>query len=104
MAKNFEDVEQLIQYENNREMNEAEAKAISDKIDAAYLKGFIGLTGSQTSSFNPNSSINHLRSALGMNMQGTETVRVSMYGNRYPYEKAFDLFGAIEGYGAQGIK
>ncbi|MCK9535864.1 MAG: DUF1565 domain-containing protein [Pseudomonas sp.] len=104
LAKNFEDVEQLIQYENNREMNEAEAKAISDKIDAAYLKGFIGLTGSQTSSFNPNSSINHLRSALGMNMQGTETVRVSMYGNRYPYEKAFDLFGAIEGYGAQGIK
>jgi hypothetical protein len=37
-------------------------------------------------------------------MQGTETVRVSMYGNRYPYEKAFELFGAIKGYGAQEIK
>ena len=39
-----------------------------------------------------------------MNMQGTETVRVSMYANRYPYEKAFDLFGAVKDYGAQGIK
>lgn len=104
LAKNFEDVDQLTQYENNREMNEAEVNAISQKIDAPYLKGFIGITGSQTSSFNPNSSINLFRSALGMSMQGTETVRVSMYGNRYPYEKAFDLFGAIEGYGAQEIK
>lgn len=104
LAKNFEDVEQLTQYENNREMSEAEVQAISKKIDGAYLKGFIDLTGSQTSSFNPNSSINQFRSALGMNMQGTETVRTSMYGNRYPYEKAFDLFGVIEGYGAQEIK
>ncbi len=104
LAKNFEDVDQLTQYENNREMNEAEVNAISQKIDTAYLKGFIGITGSQTSSFNPNSSINQFRSALGMNMQGTETVRTSMYGNRYPYEKAFELFGAIDGYGAQAIK
>lgn len=35
------------------------------------------------------------------NQQGTETIRVSMYGNRYPYLKAFDLFGVIDGYGAQ---
>lgn len=33
--------------------------------------------------------------------KGTEIVRVSMYGNRYPYMKAFDLFGVIPGYGAQ---
>lgn len=104
LAKNFEDVNQLTKYENNREMNEAEVKAISSKIDAPYLKGFIGITGSQTSSFNPNSSLNQFRSALGMNMQGTETVRVSMYGNRYPFEKIFELFGAIEGIGAQNIK
>ncbi len=103
LAKNFEDVNQLTQYENNREMNEAEVNAISSKIDAPYLKGFIGITGTQTSEFNPNSSVNQFRNALGMNMQGTETVRVSMYGNRYPYEKVFDLFGAIEGYGAQTI-
>lgn len=104
LAKNFEDAEQLVKYENNREMNEAEAKALSKKIDAPYLKGFIGITGTQTSSFNPNSSLNQFRSALGMNMQGTETVRVSMYGNRYPYEKTFELFGAVQGYGAQKIK
>ena len=104
LAKNFEDAEQLVKYENNREMNEAEAKALSSKIDAPYLKGFIGITGTQTSSFNPNSSLNTFRAALGMNMQGTETVRVSMYGNRYPFEKVFDLFGAVNGYGAQNIK
>jgi len=103
LAKNFEDVNQLTKYDNNREMNEAEVNAISKKIDAPYLKGFIGITGSQTSEFNPNSSVNQFRNALGMNMQGTETVRVSMYGNRYPYEKAFDLFGAVKGYGAQVI-
>jgi hypothetical protein len=97
-------VDQLTKYENNREMNEAEANAISKKIDAPYLKGFIGITGTQTSEFNPNSSINTFRSAMGMNMQGTETVRVSMYGNRYPFEKAFDLFGAVNGYGAQMIR
>jgi hypothetical protein len=27
-----------------------------------------------------------------------------MYGNRYPYEKTFELFGAVDGYGAQMIK
>ena len=101
LAKNFEDVNQLTKYENNREMNQAEVNAITNKIDAPYLKGFIGMTGSQTSNFNPNSSINQFRNALGMNMQGTETVRVSMYANRYPFEKVFDLFGAVEGYGAQ---
>ena len=73
------------------------------KIDVPYLKGFIGITGSQTSSFNPNSSVNQFRSALGMNMQGTETIRVSMYGNRYPFDKVFDLFGAVKGYGAQRV-
>jgi hypothetical protein len=103
LAKNFEDVNQLHKYENNREMNEAEVNAISKKIDVPYLKGFIGITGSQTSSFNPNSSVNQFRSALGMNMQGTETIRVSMYGNRYPFDKVFDLFGAVKGYGAQRV-
>ena len=103
LSENFKDVNQLTKYEDNREMNEAEVNAISSKIDGAYLKGFIGITGTQTSDFNPNSSINQFRNALGMNMQGTETVRVSMYGNRYPYEKVFDLFGAVEGYGAQKV-
>ena len=94
----------LTNYDNNREIYDAEANAISKKIDAPYLKGFIGINGTQASEFNPNSSLNTFRSAMGMNMQGTETVRVSMYGNRYPFEKAFDLFGAVNGYGAQMIR
>jgi hypothetical protein len=36
-----------------------------------------------------------------MNMQGSETIRPSMYGNRYNFDKALKLFGAKEGYGAQ---
>jgi len=32
-------------------------------------------------------------------MQGTETVRVWMYENPYPFDKVFELFGTIEGYG-----
>jgi hypothetical protein len=64
LAKNFEDVNQLTKYEKNREMNETEVNAISKTIDTPYLKGFIGITGTQTSSFNPNSSVNTFRSAI----------------------------------------
>jgi len=45
-------------------MNETEVNAISKTIDTPYLKGFIGITGTQTSSFNPNSSVNTFRSAI----------------------------------------
>ena len=41
------------------------------------------------------------RTATGQNMQGSETRRVSMYGNRYNFDKALRLFGAKNGYGAQ---
>lgn len=90
--------------DNKVKKSTAQQVAISKKIVAPYLKGLIGITCSQTSSFNPNSSLNTFRAALGMNMQGTETVRISMYGNRYPFEKVFILFGAIQNYGAQNIK
>ena len=100
-AKQFEDVEQLVEYEGNREMNETEIESLSKSIDAPYLKGFLSQEGSSASSFNPNSSENVLRSALGMNQRGTTSYTVSMYGNGYPVDKASDLFGAINGYGAQ---
>ena len=38
---------------------------------------------------------------FGLNQQGTEIVRPSMYCNKYPWEKAKDLFGKVDGYGAQ---
>lgn len=100
-AKQFEDVEQLVEYEGNREMNEAEIEMLSKSVDAPYLKGFLSQEGSSASSFNPNSSENILRSALGMNQRGTTSYTVSMYGNGYPADKASDLFGALNGYGAQ---
>lgn len=98
-AANFEDVEQLVKYENNKEL--AGDDKFLEAIDAAYLKGFSQIKSMSTSSFDPNSAANLYRQAHGLNMQGTETVRVSMFGNRYPYEQVFKLFGAKAGYGAQ---
>ena len=54
-----------------------------------------------SSSFDANSAANQYRQAHGMNMQGSETIRVSMYGNRYNFDDALKLFGAKSGYGAQ---
>ena len=98
-AASFEDVEQLVKYEGNKEISENQK--FIDAIDPAYLKGFLGLKITQSSSYNANSAANQVNRAFGLNQQGTETIRVSMYGNRYPLDKAFDLFGAVEGYGAQ---
>lgn len=100
-AKDFEEVEQLKRFEGNREINEQEAQALNQVINQPYMKGFLGLSMSQSSSFNPSSAANLFRSAHGMNMQGTETVRVTMYGNRYPIAEVGQLFGAIAGKGAQ---
>ena len=70
--------------------------------DQDYLEAFANLKViSQSSNFNPNSASNQFRAATGQNMQGTETRRVSMYGNRYNFDKALKLFGAKANYGAQ---
>lgn len=103
-AKQFEDVEQLIKYENNREMNESELNMMIKAVDEAYLKAFLNMEGSSSSDYNPNSSENQFRSALGMNQRATMTNFVSMYGNAYPFNKVTQLFGAVPGYGAQKIQ
>ncbi len=100
-SKQFEDVEQLVKYENNREMSESEIETLSKHIDAPYLKGFLSQEGSSVSSYNPNSSENILRSALGMNQRGTSSFTVSMYANGYPADMGTKLFGALNEYGAQ---
>ncbi len=100
-AKDFEDVDQLIKYEGNHEMTQAEAETLAKAVEPAYLKGFLSMDGTSSMTHNPNSSENILRSALGMNQRGTSSYTVSMYMNRYPLEKATALFGAIKGYGAQ---
>jgi hypothetical protein len=100
-AKNFEEVEQFEKCEGNREVNAAEIEQLGKAINDPYLKGYMGLTMSQTSQYNENSAMNTFRAAFGMNKQGTETIRVSMYGNRYPFEDIPRLWGVIVGKGAQ---
>lgn len=100
-AKDFEEVEALIKYEGNREVNESESRALSNAISAPYLKGYLGMTMSQRSQYDENSAMNTVRAVFGMNKQGTETVRVSMYANRYPLAEVSNLWGAIQGKGAQ---
>lgn len=98
-ASQFEDAEELKEYEGNREMGTDEK--FINAIDAAYLKGYMGINIKSSSSYDPNSAANQVNRLFGMNQQGTEIVRASMYANRYPYLKALDLFGAVSGYGAQ---
>lgn len=47
---------------------------------------------------------NALRSVFGLPLQGTITTQCDMYANRYPWEMALKLFGALPGKGAQAIK
>ena len=100
-AKNFEEVEQFEKYEGNREVNESEIALLGKVINAPYLNGYLGLTMSQSSNYAENSAMNTFRAAMGMNRQGSETIRVSMYGNRYPFEDIPKLWGVITGKGAQ---
>ncbi len=100
-VENFEDLDERIipQVEGNFEIQKGDA--FIDALDPDYLEAFAKLKIVSSSSFNPNSAANMYRQAHGMNMQGSETIRVSMYGNRYNFDKALKLFGAKEGYGAQ---
>ena len=100
-VEQFEDLDEHIipKVEGNFELKEGDSFIAA--LDQDYLKAFANLKIVSSSSFNPNSAANQFRSAMGMNMQGSETIRVSMFGNRYNFDKAFKLFGAKAGYGAQ---
>lgn len=100
----FEEVDESIlpKYENNFELKSGDA--FIQVIDKDYLEAFANLKSVRSASFDANSAANQYRQAHGLNMQGTETIRVSMYGNRYNFEKCLLFFGAKEGYGAQLIK
>lgn len=103
-VRNFEDVDErtIPNIDGNRDMDPKDpfVKAIW----APYLKGFATLKVLDSSaSFNPNSPANLYRQAHGMNMQGTEIHRVSMFGNRYRFDEGMRLFGAKDGFGAQRL-
>lgn len=100
-VEQFEDLDERIipKVEGNFELKKGDP--FIDALDKDYLEGFAKLKIVSSSSFDANSAANQFRSAVGMNMQGSETIRVSMYGNRYNFDKAIKLFGAKIGYGAQ---
>jgi hypothetical protein len=98
-AASFEDVEQFKEYKGNQEIPANEA--FTNAIDQPYLKGYMGINISKSSSYNANSAANQINRLFGMNQQGSEVIRPTMYGNRYPFDKAFNLWGAVDGYGAQ---
>jgi len=96
-CEEFEDVEGINE-SGNVELTD---ENFVTKINQPYLKGFANLEKVESSNYNPNSAANQVRRAFGVNQQGTETVRVTMFANKYPFEEAYNLFGALEGCGAQ---
>lgn len=101
-ANDFDDVEALDQVSGNKVLTDP--KLFEGKVNKAYLAGFLGLKSSSNMSVDYNSTANQFRSALGMNVQGTGSTSATMFANRYPWEEALMLFGAVPGYGAQAIK
>ena len=101
-ATDFDDVEQLDKVSGNKVLTDP--KLLDGKVDKAYLAGFLNLKSSSTMNVNYGSAANQFRSAMGMNLQGTGSTTASMFANRYPWEEALKLFGAVQGYGAQTIK
>ena len=71
------------------------------KINKDYLEGYLNARYSEQTDLDRNSPANMWRSMLGMNLQGTMTSSVTMFCNKYPWKEALNLFGNVNGYGAQ---
>ena len=99
-ANQFEDREELYKYERNVQLP---GNALVGRVNQAYLEGFISMTYSETTDYDPNSAANQFRRAFGINQVATVTSRVDMFANRYPLEDTLRLFGAVSGVGAQTI-
>lgn len=97
-ADDFDDVEALSKVSGNKTVTDP--TVFKGKINAAYLKGFITMQSKQTLSVNYNSVLTS-STALGLNIQGTGKTTATMYANRYPWQEALQLFGAMSGVGAQ---
>ena len=100
-AARIEEAEQIgPKYEGNMELP-AGNDAFLNAIDQPYLQGFMNLTIISSQSYDANSTANQINRIFGMNQTGSEIVRPNMYCNKYPWEKAADLFGKVAGHGAQ---
>ena len=71
------------------------------KVNMHYLEGYLNARYSEETDFDRNSPANQWRSMMGMNLQGTMTTSVTMFGNKYPWQDALLLFGNVQGFGAQ---
>lgn len=98
-CEDFEDVEQLAEIDGCVRMRDP--NSLKGKINEAYLNGFINASYKETLSSDPNSPENQFRQAMGMNQTGKMTSSATMFANRYPFEDALKMFGAVSGYGAQ---
>lgn len=72
-------------------------------IDQAYLTGFINVQYSEVVHYDENSQENLLRELFGLNKRGTIDSDITMFGNRYPWQQALALVGAVPEYGAQPL-
>ena len=97
-ADEFEDLELASVSGNRNEIPQ------SLPVDKAYLEGFLSARYTEEADYNPDSPANQIREMLGLNKKGKLTTSVSMFGNRYPWKKALELFGAVEGIGVQNLK
>lgn len=103
-VEDFEDLEGvdgIASIEDNEDLSDP--KAFAGRINARYLDSFLSMKYSESTKLDEG-KCNGLRSVLGLPLQGTITTTCDMYANRYPWEEALLLFGAIEGKGAQTPK
>ena len=98
-CEDFEEVEQLAEIDGCVRLSDP--NSLKGKINEAYLNGFINASYKETLKTDPNSDANQFRSAMGMNQVGTMTSSATMFANRYPFEDALKMFGAVKGFGAQ---
>ena len=100
----FEDLEGtdgIESIEDNEDLKDP--KVFAGRINAKYLNAFLSMKYSESTKLDEG-KCNGLRSVLGLPLQGTITTQCDMYANRYPFEDALKLFGAMAGKGAQIIK
>ena len=98
-CEDFEEVEQLKEIDGCVRLKDP--SSLKGKINEAYLNGFINASYKETLKTDPNSDANTFRQAMGMNQVGTMTSSATMFANRYPFEDALKMFGAVKGFGAQ---
>ena len=98
-CEDFEEVEQLAEIDGCVRLKDP--SVLKGKINEAYLNGFINVSYKESLSSDPNSPENQFRSAMGMNQTGKMTSSATMFANRYPFDDALKMFGAIKDFGAQ---